>query len=99
MDEITLVNLLNKICEKNRELTWKLRCKYHDGIDTSIMQIQLLRGEAQVETSSITFRMETGQVIYGKHFGLVPFRKTMNLVDALLDILIYERNKRTLSSN
>lgn len=99
MDEITLVNLLNEICEENHDLTWKLNCKYHDGIDTSIMQIHFLKTATNAETSRITFRMETGQVIYGKHSGLVPFRKATNLIDALLDILLYEKNKVSTSPN
>lgn len=99
MDEITLVNLLNKICEKNLNLTWKLSCKYHDGIDISIMHIHFLKLDTKAEISRIVFRMETGQLIYGKHSGLTPFLKTTNLIDALLDILMYEKNKLRFSHN
>lgn len=99
MDEITLVNLLNKICEKNQNLTWRLKCQYHDGINTSIMKLYLIRVFDQQETSCITFRMETGQVIHGKHRGFLAFRRTTLLVDALLDIMLFEGSKQTISIN
>lgn len=99
MDEITLINLLNKICEKNGKLTWKLNCKYHDGINTSIMQICLLKSPSNQQTGTISFRMETGKVINGRHKGLVPFKRSSNLIDALLDILYYESSKTYLHSS
>lgn len=97
MDEITLINLLNKICEKNRKLTWKLNCKYHDGINTSIMQISLLKLPSNKQTGTISFRMETGKIIRGNHKGLVPFGQSTSLIDALLDILYYESTKNYLN--
>lgn len=97
MDEITLINLLNKICEKNGKLTWKLNCKYHDGINTSVMQISLIKVPSNKQTGTISFRMETGKVINGRHRGLVPFRRSTNLIDALLDILHYESTKAYLN--
>lgn len=99
MDEITLVNLLNKICGKNTDLTWKLNCKYYQEWDASIMQIHFLRSDTLLETSKITFRMETGQVIEGRHRGLMAFAKSTPLVDVLLDILIYESSKPGLLPN
>jgi len=99
MDEITLVNLLNKICEKNRELTWRLKCKYHDGINPAVMQLCLLQTHSKAELSEITFSMETGQVIAGRHRGLIAFRRATNLIDALLDILIFEGSKKSISNN
>lgn len=99
MDEITLVNLLNKICEKNQDLTWKLNCKYHNGMDTSIMQVSLIQTNTHAELSQITFRMENGRILAGKHRGLLAFKKATLLVDALLDILIFEGGKQVLSDN
>ncbi|MBV6647822.1 MAG: hypothetical protein KI790_20350 [Cyclobacteriaceae bacterium] len=93
MDEITLINLLNKICEKNRRLSWKLNCKYHNGIDAAIMEIGLYEPKAKKKTGFITFRMETGQIIRGKHQGMSPFGRSANLVDALLEILYYESSR------
>jgi len=99
MDEITLVNLLNKICEKNQELTWKLKCKYSDGQSNSIMQVNLIQVNTHSEMSTITFKMETGQIIAGRHRGLLAFKKASHLVDALLDIMIFEGSKMNISEN
>lgn len=90
MDEVTLVNLLNKICEKNEDLTWKLNCKYSDGMGTSVMQLSLIQKATKKETATITFCMETGKISYGKYNGLIAFQPSTRLLDVLLDILHYE---------
>jgi len=92
MDEITLINILNKICEKNQSLTWKLNCKYHDGLKTSVMQINLITARDN-STCHISFHMDTGKIITGRHTGLVPFKRSGHLLDALLEILYYESSK------
>ena len=99
MDEITLVNLLNKICEINRELTWKLSCKHHDGMHQSQMQICLLRASNEDEVGTVIFEMNNGLVEYGHHQGMTSFRKAAHLLDVLLDIIIYETNKTLVSDN
>ncbi|WP_258099399.1 hypothetical protein [Marinoscillum pacificum] len=99
MDEITLVNLLNKICEANDDLTWKLNCQYDDGQNNSIMQVKFIRLSNKAEISCLSFRMETGQILQGRHSGMVNFQKSMLLTDALLDILIYESSKLQISQN
>lgn len=93
MDEITLVNLLNKICEKNTSLSWQINCKYTDGMDHSIMEVGLFDPDVKKKAGFITFQMETGKVLRGKHNGMGPFPRKTNLVDALLEILHYESNK------
>lgn len=99
MDEITLVNLLNKICDANHDLSWKLNCQYDDGQNNSIMQIKFVRLSKKATISSITFQMETGKIIQGRYSGMVNFQKSMLLTDALLDILIYESSKLPISQN
>lgn len=90
MDEITLVNLLNKICETNTSLSWQINCKYNNGTDTSIMEVHLFEAESGNKTGWLVFRMENGKVLNGKYKSMVPFDKSIGLVDALLEILHYE---------
>ena len=97
MDEITLINLLNKICEKNANLTWKLNCKYHDGVDTAIMQVTLFHSRSKRQVAQITFCLNTGKIMYGKHQSMVAFRRSTHLIDALLEILHYESYRIQLS--
>lgn len=99
MDEITLVNLLNKICEANDDLTWKLNCHYDDGLNNSIMQIKFFRLSKKSEISCISFQMETGKILQGRYTGMVRFEKSMLLTDVLLDILIYESSRLPISQN
>lgn len=99
MDEITLVNLLNKICECADCLDWKLNCTYHDGIDASIMQVVLFDRIDHKKHGYLTFRMETASVIGGKYKSLVPFTGKPNVIDALLDILHYETATKIPSYN
>ena len=99
MDEITLVNLLNKICETNDDLTWKLNCQYDDGQNNSIMQVSFVRLSNKAEVRCISFQMETGKILQGRHLGMVTFHKSMLLTDVLLDILIYETSKLSISQN
>ncbi len=99
MDEITLVNLLNKICEKNSYLDWKLNCKYNDEENHSIMQISLYNSRDNHQAGALTFSMDSGEIIEGKYESLMPFNPHIQLVDALLDILNYENSKVLASVN
>lgn len=99
MDEITLVNLLNKICECTDSLDWKLNCNYHDGMDVSIMQVVLFDRFDKKRYGHVTFKMENSSVIGGKYKSLIPFTKKVNVVDALLDILHYESTVKIPSYN
>ncbi|MEP0365353.1 MAG: hypothetical protein ABJN36_07720 [Cyclobacteriaceae bacterium] len=99
MDEITLVNLLNKICEHTGSLDWKLNCNYHEETDASVMQVVLFDRSSHKAHGQLTFMMETASVIAGKYKSLMPFNKRANVVDALLDILHYESTTRIPSYN
>ena len=84
MDEITLINLLNEICDKNTHLTWSLSCKFQDGSQNSIMEIDLYQNEKDKNAGSILFKMESWQVIQGRYRSMMPFREKTSVVDALL---------------
>ncbi len=99
MDEITLVNLLNKICEYTDSLDWKLNCNYLESMDASVMEVVLFDRANKKKHGELTFQMETSSVIAGKYKSLMPFTKKADVVDALLDILHYETTTRVLSYN
>ncbi|MEM9329215.1 MAG: hypothetical protein AAGA85_26365, partial [Bacteroidota bacterium] len=90
MDEITLVNLLNKICEKNPLVTWNLTCRYQEEFDQAIMETKLFERESNECRGFIIFTMETGSVIRGTYLGLFSFKRSTAMTDALLEILHYE---------
>ncbi len=99
MDEITLINLLNKICDKNPLVSWQLNCKYHDAAQDAIMEIGLFNPENSQQHGNIVFKMGSGKLISGKYKGMVPFQSQSNLTDILLDILYYENSKLLQSAN
>ncbi len=99
MDEITLINLLNKICDINPELSWQLNCKYHDGMQNSVMEVALFHPGEKNKAGLISFKMESGSIIRGNYRGMVPFNRKTCLTDALLEILHYEQSKLVSSLN
>ena len=99
MDEITLINILNKICEKNPNLTWKLECKYNDQNEKAIMQTKILDRVLGKISGNIVFHMDSGKVLSGRYKGMLPFRKASLLTDALLEILHYETSLKLTSVN
>jgi hypothetical protein len=99
MDEITLVNLLNKICEDTDSLDWKLNCNYLEGMDASVMEVVIFDRANHKKHGELTFQLETAAVIAGKYKSLMPFSKKVDVVDALLDILHYEKTTRIPSYN
>jgi hypothetical protein len=99
MNEITLVNLLNKICEKNEDLLWKLNCKYSDGREHTFMEVEFHYQQTNQKAGFVLFNMENAKVIRGKHRGMIPFSNKMMLMDVLLDILHYESQQLAPSLN
>ena len=99
MDEITLINLLNKICEVNATLSWQLTCKYQGESQNAIMEVGLFDPTNDNKIGFISFQMETGTIIEGRYKGMVPFERSNGLTDTLLDIYHYERSKSVNSLN
>jgi hypothetical protein len=99
MDEITLVNLLNKICEHAPRLDWKLNCDYNDGNKTTIMKAILFDKSSRKRKGALIFRLETAMIISGTYKSLMPFSQKVTVVDALLDILHYETTTTIPSYN
>jgi hypothetical protein len=90
MDEITLVNILNKICETNQHLSWQLNCKYHTAQDASVMEIRIFETQNKSKVGWIIFAMDSGRIHKGKYRSMVPFDESTNLIDALLEVLHFE---------
>jgi hypothetical protein len=93
MDEVTMVNLLDTICEKNTELSWKIKCRYSDGVDQHIMEVGLCNQLLDKQITSIIFKMESGAILRGRHKGVPSFQRGTKLIDALLEILHYESTR------
>jgi len=99
VDEITLINLLNKICDTKEGLSWSLSCKFHQDSGNSIMEIDLYDADFHKSVGSIQFSMETGKVIQGRHKSMVPFSERTSITDALLEIVYYESQRMAMLPN
>lgn len=92
MNEITLVELLNKICEKNKSLTWKLTCKYANNMGETWMEILIYYIHENRNKGTIIFGMERGTVSQARYTGMGALIPGTQITDVLLDILYYEGN-------
>ncbi len=99
MDEITLVNLLDRICEKNGTICWKITCKYSDGAKNAIMEVQIFDKETKIKKGSLIFDQLTGKIIRGEYQDMNRFKKRTQLIDSLLEILYFELERKSMVSN
>lgn len=84
----TLVkSLLNKLTEVGREITWRINNSYSNGIDNTVLEIQIF--ESKVQTGRIAFQLEDGHVINYRYKDLEK-RIPIQIMDMLLDIIGYE---------
>lgn len=86
-----MINLLNKICEKNQQLQWNLVCTYSNTSDRTIMQIKIRNMRMAERLIVLNFCMETSLIIHGFHPDIGIFPRQTLLIDALLDILSLEQ--------
>lgn len=99
MDEITLINLLNKICDTKEGLSWSLSCKFQQENGNSMMEIDLYDTDCHKSVGSILFSMESGKVIKGRHKSMLPFPERTSVTDALLEIVHFESLRITMLPN
>lgn len=84
----TLVkSLLNKLTEVGREITWRINNSYSNGIDNTVLEIQIF--ERKIQTGRIAFQLEDGHVINYRYKDLEK-RIPIQIMDMLLDIIGYE---------
>ncbi|OEK06446.1 hypothetical protein [Roseivirga misakiensis] len=80
-------NLLNKLTEVVQECTWRINNTYSNGIDNTVLEIQIF--EKKVQTGRIAFQLEDGHVINYRYKDLEK-RIPIQIMDMLLDIIGYE---------
>ncbi len=84
----TLVkNLLNKLSEVRKNITWRINNTYSNGIDNTVLEIQIF--EDKVQTGRIAFQLEDGHVINYRYKDLEK-RIPIQIMDMLLDVIGYE---------
>lgn len=86
--EKTLVkNMLIKLQELGKGISWKINNTYSNGIDNTIFEIQIFQDSDQ--TGLIAYQAEDGHVINYRYKNLEK-RLPIQIMDMLLDIISYE---------
>ncbi len=80
-------NMLTKLEELGREISWKINNTYSNGINNTIFEIQIF--EQSTQTGLIAYQAEDGHVINYRYKDLEK-RLPIQIMDMLLDIISYE---------
>ena len=80
-------SLLNKLVEIGNNVTWRINNSYSNGIDQTILEIQIF--ENKMQTGRIAFQLEDGHVINYRYKEMEK-RIPVQIVDMLLDVIGYE---------
>ncbi|WP_420385281.1 hypothetical protein [Roseivirga sp.] len=83
----TVRSLLNKLVEIGNNVTWRINNTYSNGIDQTILEIQIF--ENRMQTGRIAFQLEDGHVINYRYKEMEK-RIPVQIVDMLLDVIGYE---------
>ena len=87
----TILNLLNKFSQDHEDITWNMICCYSDGIEVAINQIRIIDRDKMVTIGIITYRVDTGKVLFCMYKNLER-RASDTIVDVLLDLINYHNN-------
>jgi len=87
--------ILENIKNKVPILDWDFVSKYHNGEDISIMELRLFRKSTTNYIGQFTFESHTGRLIGGKYGKTLNFENTYSIIDALLEVLSLEIQKKS----
>jgi hypothetical protein len=87
----TIVDLLNKICNDYRNLTWKMSCNYVNGLGKTILEIFIIEHPRSSIKRKIAFQLESGRVV--NHNIQELKGRSENITDLLLDLINLEKKK------
>jgi len=82
-----VTNMLVKLQELGKGISWKINNTYSNGIDNTIFEIQIFQNDDQ--TGLIAYQVEDGHVINYRYKTLEK-RLPIQIMDMLLDIISYE---------
>ena len=82
----TIHNLLNILSKSNSNTSWRIKCLYSNGLDTTINQIDLTINNNLI--GKLIYQVETGNVSL-LSFKSLKTRDALTITDALTDIIYY----------
>ena len=63
-DRATILNLLNKFSNDHKNVSWKMKCSYSDGIGTTFNQIKIIAQPGNRIIGIFSYGVETGMVSF-----------------------------------
>jgi len=90
-DRTTILNLLNKFSNDHKNISWKMKCSYSDGMGTTINQIKIIAQPGDRTIGILAYKVETGMVSFCMYKKLKP--KSENIVDTILDMMNYSKGQ------
>lgn len=91
----TIIDLLNKMSNDYRYLTWKINCNYVNGLGKTILEIMIYEFPHELLKRKIAFQLESGKVL--NHNIKELKGGTDSIVDLLLDLINLERKSIKLN--
>ena len=91
-DQTTILNLLNKFSEDHKNISWKIKCSFSDGMGTTINQINIMAQPGNRTIGIFTYTVETGIVSFCMYKKLKK-TKSEDIVDMLLDMMNYSKSQ------
>lgn len=91
-DRATILNLLNKFSNNHKNISWKMKCTYSNGMGTTINEIRIIAQPGNRTIGIFSYRVETGLVTFC-HFKNFQKTNSENIVDMLLDIINYSKGQ------
>ncbi len=87
----SLYEIVKKINSVQENGSYKISCGYSNGVDCTLILISFYNSKSR-SVGHITFQEETGKICRYTYKNL-SFNNTENVVDLLLDIYNYEKQK------
>ena len=96
-DTTTISNLLNKFSNDHRNISWKMKCSYSNGMGMTINEIKIIAQPGNRNIGIVTYRVESGEVLFCNYKSLKKPNlsgcdtSSVNIVDLLLDMINYSK--------
>jgi hypothetical protein len=87
-----LYDIVKKINSLNENGSYKISCGFSNGVDCTLLLIKFYNSKSRA-VGHISFREETGKICR-YNYKNIRFNNIENVVDLLLDIYNYEKQKR-----
>lgn len=95
IDKQDINGILKSIKGKVPSLGWDFVSKYHNGKDTSVVELRLFQISSTKYHGRFIFNSSSGRMIQGRYGQTLRFSDDLDLLDALLEVLSFELEQKS----